>query len=254
MASTGSAARGFGPPQRLSDGGARIRLAVDRGGRATVALVERAGDGRRVLVATSAPERSFGSPVEVARGDIGPGLPELRANQAGDVALSWRAGVRDWVATRARGSSSFTAPDVLAKRTSLFHPAQLALDELGFVVAAWYEPDRRRVRAALWRAGSRVRARTVLGPSACPLSPGLAPSRAGHVLIGWIGDCGSGSEPASLWAAVREPGGAIGPAQPVSDPAPLLGCRPELAIDSAGRGVAAWCGEDDQIVAADLIP
>jgi hypothetical protein len=252
-AAAGSAAAGLGRPRRLSAGGARYAAAIDAGGRATVAFAEMAGGGPHLVVATRPAGGEFGPLDELRRGRVGPGIPEVRANRAGDVAVRWRAGLRDWIATRARDGRSFSPPGLLTGRRTLFQPTPFVLDEQGFAVAAWHEPRRRRIRAAVWRAGAAVSGRTVLGATTCEQSPRVAGSPAGHVLVSWYGACGAGAH-SEVWAAVRQPGSLIGPAQEISEPEDLLFCGPQLAIDSHGRGIVAWCSGDRTIRAADLSP
>jgi hypothetical protein len=252
VAATGTAARGFGPPRRLTDGGARYSAAIAGSGIATVAFAKRAGETTSLQVVTKAPGGAFGPPEELRRGRVGPGVPEVRANRAGDVAVRWNAGLTELIATRARGERSFSPPGVLTRRRTLFQPSHFTLDEQGFLLAAWYEPRRERIRAAVWRAGTPVSGRVVLGPTLCEQSPSLASSPAGHALVSWNEACGAGSPDASVWAAVRLPGEPIGAPEAISEPAPLFFCPPQSAIDSSRRGIVVWCSGG--IRAVDLNP
>jgi hypothetical protein len=159
----------------------------------------------------------------------------------------------EFISTRARDAESFSAPDVLAPRRTRFARPQFVLDEQGFVVAAWHEPRRGRVRGAVWRAGSGIGGRIVLGTTSCEGPPRVAGAPAGHVLVGWYGDCSAFGGPASMWAAVRPPGRPIGPAERISELTEPAYCGPDVAIDSLGRGIAAWC-LGKRFMASDLHP
>ena len=249
----GSTRSGFGTPQRIARRGARSVMAIDARGGVTLAFAQEAVGDVKLLVALRRPGARFGRPVELSRGELGPGLPVVRANDAGDTLLEWTSGRHSFVVTRGREEGSFGSPTLLSRGGRDGRPS-LAIDDDGWIVAAWQEPRRDRIRGVTWRAGRLPREPQILGPGTC-FPPTIAGSANGHVVVGWLEDCGSGEDQAAMWAAVRRPGRALEAGQQISPNSELAGDSPRVAVDRSGRGIVTWIGRDfATLMAADLEP
>ncbi len=251
----GSPRSGFGTPQRVARGGARSVMAMDARGGVTLAFAQKVAGEVGLMVAVRAPGGRFGEPVELASGEVGPGLPVVRMNRAGDTAIEWPSGRLSWVVTRSRETLRFSSRAPLSRGGRDARP-NLVLAADGTVVVAWREPRRDRIRGTTWRAGALPPEAQVLGPGhgRC-FTPTVVGSPNGHVVVAWLETCGSGETGAAVWAAVLRPGGAIEPGQQISPNSELGGSPPQLAVERSGRAILTWIGSDFKtLMAADLEP
>jgi hypothetical protein len=211
---------------------AGLAVAVNRRGDA-VAVWTQAYDGRRYTILAASRRRGgrFGRPQSLGRSDRFVGAaPHVALNDRGDAVVEWARARAVQLASR-RGGGRFGRPQTLSSRRSV--PAGVVIAADGSAVAAWTAGG--AVHLTERRPGQRFgRSRQLNAAGAGAAGTTLAQGVDGTFAVAW-------RTADSTVAAVREPGGSLGPPQTLATFEPSGSFSgPAAAVTAAGETLVSW--------------
>jgi hypothetical protein len=203
---------------------------------------------------------SFSAPIELSNGPGQSPEPAVALGPAGEVLVVWESedgtrkisGERVMFSEGSVAGGEFSEPKAIAMEgvSGGGRPLKVAIDRHGEALAVWEGfPGHMVYATRAPGAGSFSAPVAVTNPGLSVDRPGIAIADNGSAIVawtGWVEKETDGKSWVGAFAAVREAGGAFGPAQTL-ELAPCMYSYPvDTAINDAGQAVVSWTAENPE--------